>query len=82
MPVLQQNPNTENALALFVLSVISLTILRATPTLPFIIPHSARDPTAHQRLLLTPNKHDETEFPIRPISKTGLLPILSDSLPH
>lgn len=82
MPAPQQNPKIENAFALFVLSVISLTILRATPELPFIIPHKALAPIAHHKFLLKPNKQEEIVFPIKPVNKTGLLPYRSDTLPH
>lgn len=82
MPAPQQNPKMENAFALFVLSVISLTILRATPELPFMMPHRALAPIAHHKLLLRPNMQDEIVLPIKPVSSTGLLPYLSDTLPH
>lgn len=71
-----------NALALFVLSVISLTALRATPLFPFMIPHNAREPIAHQIFLLSPNKQVEIEFPISPVSRTGLLPYRSEIFPQ
>lgn len=71
-----------NAFALFVLSVISLTALRATPLFPFITPHNAREPIAHHIFLLSPNKHVEIELPINPVNSTGLLPYRSDIFPH
>lgn len=82
MPAPQQNPKIAKAFALFVLSVISLTILRATPELPFITPHKARAPIAHQRFLLNPKRHVDNELPIKPVNNTGRLPYLSDILPH
>lgn len=82
MPVFHIILKILKALALFVLSVISLTALRATPLLPFIIPHKAREPMAHQIFLLSPNKQLETELPINPVSKTGLLPNRSEIFPQ
>lgn len=82
IPRPQQKPNIENAFALLVLSVISLTILRATPELPFIIPHNAREPMAHHKFLLSPNKHVDNELPIKPVNSTGRLPYRSDIFPH
>lgn len=82
MPAPQQNPKVENALVLFVLSVISLTKLRATPVLPFMIPHRALDPMAHHKFLLRPNRHVDKELPINPVNRTGRLPYRSDILPH
>lgn len=82
MPAPQQNPKIENAFALFVLSVISLTMLRATPPFPFMMPHIARAPIAHHKFLLSPNKQVDNVLPTNPVNKTGRLPYLSDTLPH
>lgn len=82
MPAPQQKPNIEKALALFVLSVISLTTLRATPELPFIVPHNARAAIAHARFLLRPNKQVDNAFPAKPMSKTGRRPYRSDIFPQ
>lgn len=50
--------------------------------LPFMIPQKAREATAHHKFLLRPNKQVEIELPIKPVSKTGLLPYRSDIFPH
>ena len=45
-------------------------------------PQKARDPIAHQILLLKPNEHAEIELPINPSNNTGRLPCLSEYFPN
>jgi hypothetical protein len=81
-PVLQIIGMKAKACAALVSSVISPIIAFKTPTLPFSRPARDRLTTRAGKLRERPKQTVESARPNMPISKTGLRPILSDSLPH
>ena len=82
VPVLQIIGMKAKPCATLVSSVISPIIAFKTPTLPFRIPARDRLATKAMKLCERPKQSKESARPNIPVNKTGLRPILSESLPH